>query len=83
MEIRVKKVIIAFSIIAFIFIACQDGSEKLKSEAGKIGVLFSKVLSTNGSTRATAYMMSNKIITANDKIFVAWLDRVADIQMKI
>jgi hypothetical protein len=37
-----------------------------------------KVLSARGSTRATAYSMSNKIITARGKIFVTWLDFVAD-----
>jgi hypothetical protein len=33
-----------------------------------------KILSTNGSTRATAYHKSNKIVTAGGKIFVSWLD---------
>jgi len=42
-------------------------------------VLWSKILSTHGSNQGTAYAMSNKIITANGKIFVAWLDHIADI----
>ncbi len=54
----------------------------LKKSPPKVTVQFSKILSTNGSTRATAYMASNKIITADGKIFVAWLDHVADIQIK-
>jgi hypothetical protein len=83
MEMKTKKFLITFTTIVFLFTFYQNGSESLKSEKGKFEVLFSKVLSTNGSTRATAYMMSNKIITANNKIFVAWLDRVADIQMKV
>ena len=61
--------------LLFLFF-CQQKS------APKIHVLSSKVLSTNGSTRATAYMMSNKIITANGKIFVTWLDQLSDIQIK-
>ena len=40
-----------------------------------------KTLSPNGSTRATAYAMSNKIISAKGKTFVTWLDRVADIKI--
>jgi len=46
-----------------------------------VTVQFSKALSLNGSTRATAYAMSNKIITAKGKVFVTWLDRIADVQM--
>ena len=45
-------------------------------------IAWKKTLSTNGSTRATAYAMSNKIITADGKVFVAWLDRVADAQIR-
>jgi hypothetical protein len=41
-----------------------------------------KTLSTNGSTRGTAYAMSNKIITAKNKIFITWLDFVADIKIQ-
>lgn len=44
--------------------------------------LFSKTLSTIGSTRATAYGASNKIITARGKVFVTWLDHVSDIRVK-
>ena len=40
-----------------------------------------RTLSTNGSTRASAYAMSNKIITAKGKTFVTWLDRVADVRI--
>ena len=50
--------------------------------APSVRVLSSTVLSTNGSTRATAYSMSNKIITADGKIFVAWLDMPSNIQIK-
>jgi len=50
---------------------------KLKTE-----VLWRKTLSARGSTRGTAYAMSNKIVTANGKTFVAWLDHVADVQIR-
>lgn len=46
-----------------------------------VEVEFSKIISTHGSTRATAYIMSNKIITADDKIFVSWLDSLSDVKM--
>lgn len=35
-------------------------------------------LSQNGSTRATLYAMSNKIVTIGAKTHVAWLDHLAD-----
>ena len=46
---------------------------------------FSKLLSTAASTRATAYSMSNKIISAGGaggKVFVAWLDHVSEIMIR-
>jgi hypothetical protein len=33
-----------------------------------------RILATNGSTMATAYHKSNKIVTGGGKIFVSWLD---------
>ena len=71
-----KKNIIMIISIILITSFCQ------KKLPPKVSVQFSKILSTNGSTRATAYMASNKIISANGKIYVAWLDHVADIQIK-
>ncbi|MCK5801320.1 MAG: BNR-4 repeat-containing protein [Lentisphaeria bacterium] len=41
------------------------------------------VISTRGSTRATGYAMSCKMITEKDKTFVAWLDFLADIKMRV
>lgn len=38
-------------------------------------------LSRRGSTRATAYAMSNKIVTRGDHTHVAWLDHVAHIRI--
>jgi len=38
-----------------------------------------RILSAQGSNQGTAYAMSNKIITAGGRVFVAWLDHVADI----
>ena len=35
-----------------------------------------KLLSTTGSTRGTAYTMSNKILTHEDKTHVVWLDQI-------
>jgi len=72
-----KKIsILCITVLIIGILFCQ------KNSIQKLSLQFSKILSSNGSTRATAYMMSNKIITANNKIFVAWLDRVADIQIK-
>ena len=39
-----------------------------------IGVEFTDVLSTDGSTRGTAYAMSSKVITMGGGVYVAWLD---------
>lgn len=65
-------------VVSHLFFSCQTKRIAKKP----VRILTSDTLSTNGSTRATAYMMSNKIITANGKTFVAWLDRVADIKIK-
>ena len=35
---------------------------------------FIETISENGHDRGTSYYMSNKIITADGKIFVGWLD---------
>ena len=35
-----------------------------------------RVLSTTGSTRGTAYTMSNKILTHEGKTHVVWLDQI-------
>ncbi len=39
-------------------------------------------LSSTGSTRATAYGMSNKVLTCGDWTYVAWLDFVAEIKTR-
>lgn len=41
---------------------------------GAVKVKDLKIVSDNASNRATSYELSNKIITAAGKIFVAWLD---------
>ena len=51
-------------------------------EAATIEVTSKKVLSTRGSTRGTAYYMSNKILTLGDKTHVAWLDTKAAIMIQ-
>jgi hypothetical protein len=53
--------------------AIGGGGEAAAGEA-KRGYPEPFVLSKTGSTRATAYFMSNKIITTPDKVHVAWLD---------
>ncbi|MFQ5810465.1 MAG: BNR-4 repeat-containing protein [Armatimonadota bacterium] len=42
-------------------------------------VASSKVLSERGSTRATFYSQSNKIVTLDGKTHVAWLDSISEI----
>ncbi len=42
--------------------------------APTVSVKDTKLLATDGSIRATAYSMSNRIITGGGKIFVTWLD---------
>ncbi len=41
-----------------------------------------KVLSKTGSTRGTAYTMSNKILTHGGKTHVAWLDQICKIYVR-
>lgn len=62
-----------FSILIFLFLSCSNNTN--------VVVDFSKIISTRGSTRATAYIMSNKIITADEKIFISWLDSLSDVKM--
>ncbi len=51
--------------------------------AAAMKVVSRKVLSRRGSTRATAYSMSNKIVTRDGRIFVAWLDFVSEIRVAV
>jgi hypothetical protein len=75
--IAVKQTICIMLTIIFLFsISCQKKDVEIK-------IISSTKLSQHGSSRATAYMMSNKIITADNKIFVAWLDLPSDIQIKM
>lgn len=74
-----KFIYYSFILIILSIAGCTNNKQ---NQAENVEVAFKKVLSTNGSTRATAYSMSNKIISADGKIFVAWLDHVADIQVK-
>lgn len=39
-------------------------------------------LSTTGSTRGTAYAMSNKVVHLGDQLHVAWLDSIANIMVR-
>jgi len=48
----------------------QPGTQKNKA-------LKHKVLSQTGSTRGTAYTMSNKVITNDRKVHVVWLDQIS------
>ena len=46
-----------------------------------ISVAATRTLSTTGSTRGTAYWMSNKIVTLGSKTHVAWLDMISEIKV--
>ncbi len=69
-----------FATVSMTWAGTVTNTEKGNSD---MKISFEKRLSTNGSTRATAYSMSNKIITVKEKgkIFVSWLDLVSDIQI--
>ena len=41
-----------------------------------------QTLSTSGSTRGTAYAAANKIVSAGDSIFVAWLDHLSNTMIR-
>ncbi len=52
--------------------ALAVGAAAGPAEAVKVKTI--KVISENASNRASSYELANKIVTARDKIFVAWLD---------
>ncbi|NCQ31191.1 MAG: hypothetical protein GW802_27920, partial [Armatimonadetes bacterium] len=68
--------------LVFALSGAASGQNNLTESNAKMNAFSRTVLSTNGSTRATGYEMSTKIITANGKVFVAWLDRVSDTQVR-
>ena len=78
-ELLLRDILVSAVLLAFTSPSNRAGAEEAKP---RMKVLWRKTLSTRGSTRGTAYAMSNKIITANGKIFVAWLDHVADIRIQ-
>lgn len=45
---------------------------------GEVTITQSRLLSEHGSTRATSYGMSNKIVTLSGKTHIAWLDSVSE-----
>ncbi len=65
-----------FILVVFLFFACTSEKEV------KIDVELKTELTSHGSTRATAYSMSNKIITADEKKYVTWLDSVSNIMIQ-
>ncbi|OGQ80644.1 MAG: hypothetical protein A2289_22110 [Deltaproteobacteria bacterium RIFOXYA12_FULL_58_15] len=57
-----------------------NGDSSVGDNGPRVAVLdTAQVLSTNGSTRATAYDASNKIVRVNDKLFAAWLDHPSEV----
>jgi len=67
----------SFTVLAFLAISAGVGAEEMPSHR-----LTHETVSRDGSTRATAYACSNKIITARGKVFVACLDRPANIMIR-
>ncbi len=72
MKIRAR--IFALAAIASLAAQAPVYSDTLGPKNGSIGVKTVKVLSDRASNRASSYELANKIITAQGKIFVAWLD---------
>ncbi|MBD3385914.1 hypothetical protein GF407_13430 [candidate division KSB1 bacterium] len=62
--------------VILVFFACTAEKEV------KLEIALQTELTTHGSTRATAYSMSNKIITADGKKYVTWLDSVSNIMIQ-
>jgi len=77
------RAFVAVLLIGSIGIGCSDDASAPKTTPAEVRILRVDTLSTNGSTRATAYAMSNKIITKDGKIFVSWLDYPANIMMQV
>ena len=71
----------ALVLISILLLVTSCGEPSLRvGRAGltELSVESSVVLSDHASTRASAYAMSDKILEADGKLFVAWLDFVAD-----
>ena len=51
------------------------------SETASFQVADSHVLSTTGSTRGTAYTLSNKIVSWGGRTHVSWLDKIAEVKV--
>ncbi len=65
-------------VLALALLVCFCGADR-KAE---VRVASQTQLSDHGSTRATAYSMSNKIITAKGVKYVTWLDSVSNIMIQ-
>ena len=61
-----------------VMLALVSLSAAIAEEAAPMHLQRTFTLSQNGSTRATLYAMSNKIVTIGDKTHIAWLDWLAD-----
>lgn len=63
-------------------VSLSSTSASASTGRSNVAILRDHVLSEEGSTRATGYVMSNKIVTVGRKTFVTWLDTNAVIRMQ-
>jgi BNR repeat-containing family member len=68
-----------FAALNLVTSGTKDQAKGLRQGAVKVKTL--KVISDRASNRATSYELSNKIITAKDRIFVAWLDEAQHVRV--
>jgi hypothetical protein len=58
-------------------VVVADSQEAAEMAQSRPAVVDTHVLSETGSTRGTAYAMSNKVVTLGSRTHVAWLDRIS------
>jgi hypothetical protein len=76
MTFKMPLIILILCLTLFWHTGCQKQGHTVAE------IISTEKLSDIGSTRATAYNMSAKIISDESRIFVTWLDQPADIRIK-
>ncbi len=75
---RSKYAVLSFVCCLLLALVVPDRSTKAEDDGGQsLCVASIKQLSTRGSTRATDYTLSNKIVTIKGKTHVAWLNSIS------
>ncbi len=74
-----KRVAVASGVV---LVSAAPGLAAGATGRSDLAILRDHTLSSSGSTRATAYSMSNKIVTVGGRTYVTWLDTKAVIRLQ-